>query len=92
MFMQGKCKIIKINNSNNKTKANPSTTQFVCIEEILLFLLLLINTDSAMCGSFSVGEEKLIDAASVLSEPQLMEKVNCVGCKATCHTHASFPY
>ena len=34
----------------------------------------------------------LIDAASVLSERRLMEKVNCVGCKATCHTHASFPY
>lgn len=45
-----------------------------------------------MCCSFSVGEGVLIDAASVLSERQLMEKVNCVGCKATCHTHASFPY
>ena len=45
-----------------------------------------------MWRSFPAGAGVLIDAASVLSERQLMEKVNCVGCKATCHTHASFPY
>lgn len=55
-------------------------------------LPLLINKGFATCRSFSAAEGGLIDAASVLSEHQLMEKVNCVGCEATCHTHASFPY
>lgn len=86
--MRGKCK--KINKHNDKTKRKLSATHFVCVEEIIP--LLLINKGFAMCRSFSGGEGVLIDAASVLSERQLMEKVNCVGCKATCHTHASFPY
>ena len=86
--MLGKRK--NINNHCNRTKANSSAISLVCTEEIMLPLL--INKGCAMCRSFSEGEGALIDAASVLSEHQLMEKVNCVGCKATCHTHASFPY
>lgn len=80
----------KINKHGHKTKANSSATHFVRGEEMIQ--LLLINKGFAMCRAFSGGEGVLIDAASVLSERQLMEKVNCVGCKATCHTHASFPY
>lgn len=93
-IMQGECKKTNTkktqNHHSDKTKVNFSATHFVCLEEIIT--LLLINKGFAMCCSFSVGEGMLIDAASVLSERQLMEKVNCVGCKATCHTHASFPY